>query len=83
MKDNSENIVLDEERVVGRTKDERLIERLRVIVVGLKTNREKINPLLHMGDPQMTSQESKSPTRGKCKVLGYLGKNISILEARR
>ena len=41
VKDDSENIVLDEERVVGRTKDERLVERLRVVVVGLQSKRKK------------------------------------------
>ncbi len=35
MKNDPENIVLDEEGVVGWTKDERLVEGLRVIVVGL------------------------------------------------
>ena len=36
VQDDSEDVVLDVERVVGRTKDESLVERLRVVIVGLQ-----------------------------------------------
>jgi hypothetical protein len=36
-----ENVVLDIERVVGRSKNKRLVEGLRVVIVRLKTNQKK------------------------------------------
>jgi hypothetical protein len=36
VKDDPEDVVLNVERVVGRPEDERLVERLRVVIVGLK-----------------------------------------------
>lgn len=40
MQYDPENVVLDIERVVGRSKNKRLVEGLRVVIVRLKTNQK-------------------------------------------
>ncbi len=41
VQDDPENVVLDIERVVGRSKNKSLVERLRVVIVRLKTTPKK------------------------------------------
>lgn len=36
MENDSEDVVLDEERIVRWTQNERLVERLRMVVIGLE-----------------------------------------------